>query len=220
MPRIVVLGTGTGVGKTFVSVALARALAARGEQVSALKPIETGCDPDALDALTLERASTLRAPTPHPLVSMRPPISPHLAARQLGIRLNPADVLRWLDAIPISSHMACWQIVETAGGTLSPLGTALTNLDLARALEPALLLLVAPDALGVLHDVSATRIAMEHLHRPPDYLVLSAARPADASTGSNAAELSKLGIFEPIASLRDDPVREIEPLVERLLAVS
>lgn len=38
-----VTGTGTGVGKTFVTAALARAAVSRGTRVFAFKPIETGC---------------------------------------------------------------------------------------------------------------------------------------------------------------------------------
>lgn len=220
MPRIILLGTGTGVGKTFVATALARSLAARSEQVRAIKPIETGCDPDALDALALERVSTLSPLSPHPFAAFRPPISPHLAARQSGRVLEIGEITAWINAISISSHMALWEIVETAGGAFTPIAPAVTNLDLARALEPAVLVLVAPDALGVLHDVTATRLAMERLHRAPDHLVLSASRPPDASTGSNAAELAALGIFEPTACLCRDADREITPLVERLLSVS
>jgi dethiobiotin synthetase len=90
-------------------------------------------------------------------------------------------------------------IVETAGGVLSPLGERLTNWDLARGLEPALWLLVAPDALGVLHDVSATLEVMRGRGRLPDHLLLSAARQPDPSTGTNGAELERLGIARPSA---------------------
>jgi dethiobiotin synthetase len=98
-------------------------------------------------------------------------------------------------------------VVETAGGALSPLSDTETNLDLARALEPAELVLVAPDALGVLHDVRATWTAMRALLREPDQLVLCRARPPDASTGTNAAELERLGFGS---------VRDLAGLVEAL----
>ena len=82
-------------------------------------------------------------------------------------------------------------LVELAGGAFSPLGPGLTNVDLALALDPALWLLVAPDALGVLHDVTAS---LRALPRPPDAVVLSGSRPPDQSTGGNAQELASLGI--------------------------
>ena len=47
-------------------------------------------------------------------------------------------------------------IIETAGGLFTPLGRGVTNLDLVRALGPSVVLLVAPDRLGVLHELTAT----------------------------------------------------------------
>jgi dethiobiotin synthetase len=84
-------------------------------------------------------------------------------------------------------------LVELAGGAFSPLGLGVTNVSLAQALEPALWLLVAPDALGVLHDVTAT---LRALPRAPDALVLSGSRAPDQSTGSNARELASLAIAQ------------------------
>ena len=104
-------------------------------------------------------------------------------------------------------------LIETAGGALSPLSATATNLDLARALSPALWLLVAPDALGVLHDC---RVTLAALGRAPDALALSAARALDASSGTNAEELRWLGIASPLCVLGPG-ARSVAPLVEWLL---
>ena len=103
--------------------------------------------------------------------------------------------------------MPSWSIVETAGGVFSPLSLATTNYDLACALEPAIWVLVGADALGVLHELSATLQAMRARGRMPEHVVLSAAREPDASTGSNANELSALGIIDAdgrLSSTNDD----------------
>jgi dethiobiotin synthetase len=99
----------------------------------------------------------------------------------------------------------------------SPLGPGVTNFELALALEPATWVLVAADALGVLHDVSATLRAMRACGREPEHLVLSGAREPDASTGSNATELATLGIARPSAVLARDDDRGVSDLLERLL---
>ncbi len=78
-------------------------------------------------------------------------------------------------------------------------------------------MLVAPDALGVLHELTATLSALAARGRSPDFVVLSAAREPDASTGSNAAELRRLQIADPAAELGRD-AGELGALVERLLA--
>jgi dethiobiotin synthetase len=210
MPRVVVLGTGTGVGKTYFTVALARALRAHEatSEVLAVKPIETGLRQGSRgsDARKLELASTKRPARPHPLFGFREPISPHLAAKRQGSPISVSKLLKWLEkseASPVAIRDATihWTLIETAGGALSPLGPRRTNLDLARSLDPAIWILVAPDALGVLHDVTATVVALRALARAPDFVVLSASRRPDASTRTNAVELRALGVARPIASL-------------------
>jgi dethiobiotin synthetase len=100
----------------------------------------------------------------------------------------------------------------------SPLGAGARNFELAQSLGEAIWLLVAPDSLGVLHDLTATLTAMAALGRSPDHIVLSAAREPDASTGSNAAELAALGIVTTTAVLARNDDSGIGVLVDRLLA--
>jgi dethiobiotin synthetase len=229
MSRIVVLGCGTGVGKTRVSAALLRELERRGLPSLGLKPIEsgvvargeTGAPPAGSDAACLAEAGSLRTTQPHPLHAFADPVSPHLAARAQSLQIDVKRIADWVAeaereaTLHISSDRAKWTVLETAGGVYSPLAPGLSNFDLAVALEPAIWVLVAADALGVLHDVSATLQAMRA--REPDHVVLSGAREPDASTGSNAAELRALGIATPSAVLARNDDRGIRQLVDRLL---
>ena len=234
MHRIVVLGTGTQVGKTYVTSTLASALHTRhpNAPVLPLKPVETGipATPPSTDhtpdALAL-RHFTFNAPTPspHPLHTFPDPISPHLAARRAGINLATDDIVAWVQQAEREAHMhdttlhaLSWSIIETAGGAYSPLGPKATNLTLARALEPAAWLLVAPDSLGVIHDVTATLIAMHHTARRPDLVILTAARPPDSSTSTNAHELRTLGIAHVAAVLPRNDTSHAAHIVDALLA--
>jgi dethiobiotin synthetase len=193
--RVVILGTGTDVGKSYVTARLAQGLRAH-VSVLALKPIESGVTQGALgDAGAIAEAaghtarlSRWRFPRP---------VSPHLGAREQGIALHVAEVAAWVAEQEQAAAQSVL-LVETAGGAFSPLGVGVTNVDLARALEPALWLLVAPDSLGVLHDVTAT---LRALPRPPDAVLLSGARAPDQSSGSNAQELSRLGISDVLEVL-------------------
>jgi len=231
MPRILVLGCGTAVGKTRLSVALLRELRATGRRCLGLKPIESGVDPGdgdpahGSDAEAIANAGSLHVVgSRHPLYALREPISPHLAARHEGVEINTEAVRQWVAEAEqrmtplVSSDSALWTIVESAGGVFSPLSAQATNFDLARGLEPAIWILVAADALGVLHELSATLQAMKARGRMPDHVVLSCARPPDASTGSNAHELTALGIVTPTAVLARDDDRGIQDLLRRLLA--
>lgn len=189
--RIVILGTGTDVGKTFVTTRLAAALRESGRRVLALKPVESGAPAGELgDAGRIAEAAghdAVLSPWRYPR-----PVSPHLAARETGRSIDVGEVAEWV-AREEQSGRPDVTLVETAGGILSPLAAGRTNLDLAQALGPAGWLVVAPDSLGVLHDLSAS---LRVLPRPPEAVVLSCARPPDASSGSNAAELQALGICE------------------------
>ena len=231
MPRVVILGCGTEVGKTRVSVALLRELARLGLPALGLKPVESGIAPSELqqppassDAHALALAGSLRPLRPYPIYAFRDPISPHLAARVSGVRIELSSAVAWVeqmesDVTPlVASDSTIWSVVETAGGVFSPLSATAVNFDLGLALDPAVWVLVAADALGVLHEVSATLQAMRARGRVPDHVVLSGARPADASTGSNAAELSALGIATPSAVLARNDDSGITALVDRLMA--
>lgn len=193
--RVVMLGTGTDVGKTYVTASLARSLRAHA-RVLALKPIESGVEAGGLgDAGAIAEAAGHAARlSPWRL---RRPVSPHLAAREQGVSLQLAEVASWVQAEEREARPDLL-LVETAGGAFSPLGRGQTNVDLALALEPALWVLVAPDSLGVLHDVTAT---LRALPRAPDAVLLSGARPADQSTGSNADELRRLDICEVLETV-------------------
>ena len=230
MPRFVILGCGTAVGKTRVSRALLSGLATRGQSCLGLKPIESGVTaadsskpPENSDAALLSAASTVPTQQAHPFYALRDAVSPHLAARNEDTAIDLSNVVAWVEraesevARHVASDRALWSIVETAGGVLSPLGPGLTNFDLAQILEPAIWILVAADALGVLHDVSATKEALAARGRPADYLVLSQAREPDASTGTNADELSVLGIATPAAVLERNDDRGLDALIDRLL---
>jgi dethiobiotin synthetase len=238
--RIVILGTGTEVGKTWVTRTLAESLRRLNAWVVALKPVETGVPSDAVSA-PLDPRATVRSVAPGPrgprsdgsvlaeASSARPvpqpytfvdPISPHLAARRAGRTIDLRQIVQYVEhhEKEVTSHVTSFVLVESAGGSLSPLDGSSTNLDLALALDPAIWILVAPDALGVLHDVTATLCAFEARGRLPDHLVLSAAREPDASTGSNASELALLGIATPAAVVGRGNDRALDDFAKSLLS--
>lgn len=221
--RIVVVGTGTGIGKTWLSCHLIRALRSRGLHALGLKPIESGVTPlSTTDGGELARASfddpilalALEHSAPYRLVE---PISPHLAARRAAIAINLEVPLIYVQTQESVHGRLDVCVIETAGGLFSPLAPGITNWDLARIFEPARWLLVAPDALGVLHDVTATLRATKSLGRTPDAIALCRSRPADASTGTNADEIERLGIAARPCVFPDDGSAGLERLLANLL---
>ena len=193
--RVVVVGTGTGVGKTHLCVALLHALSLQGRTAVGLKPIESGLGAEESDAQRLAAASMFHVKHSAPY-GLPDPVSPHLAARRVGIEISTTIIADW-----VTRCAAPWTIVETAGGLLTPLAPGVTNLDLARTLAPDLLLLVGVDRLGVLHDVSACLLALRSppAGLPEPMVVLQAPEVPDQSSGTNADELLALGIVRHVS---------------------
>lgn len=187
--KVVVCGTGTEVGKTHVGTAVAAALRARGVRCAALKPIESG---GSADARALEAASAFHVKLPPPY-QFGEPLSPHLAARREGRAIRLDAVIAWIEA---SSRGAETIWIETAGGLFSPVSDQATNADLVKAIAPNQIVLVAMDRLGVLHDLRAVLLAARPLGLPAIRTVLSTPSVPDGSTGTNAGELSRLGICQ------------------------
>jgi dethiobiotin synthetase len=213
---ILVAGTGTGVGKTHVACAVVRALRDRGISAVGLKPVETGVPAagggegtdqerlwNASNTFHVKQSDTEGFHVKRSLYAFPEPVSPHLAARLVGKRIDLTAIRRWVREQPPPV------VVETAGGLFSPLGPEVTNLDLVRALRPNVLILVAPDRLGVLHDLTATLGLAAARACTVDATVMSAPHSPDSSTGTNAAELERLGIARPLVTfpraLEDHP---------------
>jgi dethiobiotin synthetase len=207
--RLIVLGTGTGVGKTWLTRDLAIGLKELDWSVLALKPIETGfplqddqSPTPGSDAATLEAATFhVEHPRPHPRYALREGLSPHLAAELDRQTITLEAVTTWLsDAERVLPSARSVTLIETAGGVFSPLSTVTRNYDLGLALRADLWLLVAPDRLGVLHDVAATLEAMSARGRSPDGIAILPPSRDDASTGSNVRELQRLHGTLPVFS--------------------
>lgn len=187
-PRIVVAGTGTGVGKSFLSLQLLRALNQLKPGVLGLKPIETGfTDPANSDAGLLANAAGHALVTPY--FTSPIPQSPHRVARLAGVDLNGKQVRSWVDTQV--ELCAPWvHVVELAGGLFTPISETETNLDVVRALEPCRFVLVVHDRLGALHDALCAISAARAGHRSPDAVCLNLQDPA-AEDLENAVELSR-----------------------------
>ncbi|WP_437608125.1 dethiobiotin synthase [Sorangium sp. So ce834] len=112
--RVAVVGTGTGVGKTHTAVALVAALAARGDKVCELKPIEPGVD--GLSVSEADQMVTVSSVQPEPAPYRFPEsVSPHRAARRCASAISP-DVV----ASCVGTQKAPGVIVESAGALPSP----------------------------------------------------------------------------------------------------
>ena len=197
MRGLFVTATGTGAGKTTVTAALARALVAAGMPVAAMKPIETGVDPIAADALALADACRDPALAHDPRwYRARLPAAPYAATLEGE---PPLDLPALLEAIRERAS-GRFALVEGAGGLLVPLDRDHTIADLPAALALPLVL-VAPDRLGVLSDVLAAASVARSRGLDLRALVLSRTSPTvDPSARTNARILTERLADLPVIS--------------------
>ncbi|WP_243287052.1 dethiobiotin synthase [Geothrix terrae] len=151
-----VLGTGTGVGKTFVASRIARAWAERGP-VSYRKPFQTGVDradhPEA-------DASAVAGPgiTAESHVLLRAPLSPLAASLREGRTLDLEATARW--CLRPAPHPGEGRILlEGVGGLMVPLGPNTHFLAWATGLRIPCVLV----ALGGLGTLNHTLLSAEAL---------------------------------------------------------
>jgi dethiobiotin synthetase len=154
---LVVSGTGTGVGKTVVTAAIAALAIARGDRVAVVKPAQTGIAAgDIPDAETVRRLAGLT--DTHELATFPDPLSPEAAARVAG--LAPLDLRAAADYVAKLAESRDLVLVEGAGGLLvryDPDGGTIA--DLAAALD-ASVAVVAAAGLGPLNHTALTLEAL------------------------------------------------------------
>jgi len=155
-----ITATGTGVGKTWLATALASACVQRGTRVAAIKPMETGVDPEPLDALALARACGDESlATADGLYRAKEPLAPYAIEKRGGPSIGSLRALA--KRVRDLGGDADYSIVEGVGGVLVPLNREQTVADFAALLDLQTVL-VARNELGVL---SYTLTAVEALRK-------------------------------------------------------
>jgi dethiobiotin synthetase len=153
---LLVTGTGTGVGKTVVTAALACHARRAGFDVAVCKPVQTGTDSgddDLAEVARLSGVTELAGLARYPR-----PMAPVAAAEQAGTALPTRDDL--LQLIAGLDRPQRLTLVEGAGGLLVELAeSGVTLRDLAVDLGAAALV-VATAGLGTLNHSALTLEAL------------------------------------------------------------
>ena len=167
--RLFIAGTNTEVGKTFYACHLLRELEAAGYCTTAIKPVATEAMQTAdgdrnQDALNLMASMTEDVPYEHVNpVLFTPPIAPHIAAQEVGVRLSVKDIAAACQ--PALSTPADVCVIEGAGGWLVPLNDKETLADLAGELHAGIIVVVAMQ-LGCLNHALLTVADIERCGLP------------------------------------------------------
>jgi len=193
---VLVSGTDTGVGKTWVAAHVLKALAQRGVRVSARKPVQSfdphegPTDADILAAASAESPQTV-CPE-HRRYGL--PLAPPIAAEVLGrppIRLH--EVLEEIDV-----RDGALTLVEGVGGARSPLADDGDCVSLAEALSPDVVILVVPAGLGA---ISAVRLGVSAFVPLPVVVYMNRFDAGNESHVRNLVWLTEVDHFEVCASI-------------------
>ena len=195
MKRYFVTGTGTGVGKTFVTCSLVARARARGLSVLAHKPIETGCPViegqlRGDDQGLLHQASTTLGDDPAlqwGVYQFALPAAPLVAEKDAGQTIDRGRIKAVLTGAPKVDLF----LVEGAGGWRVPITDQHDMSDLAGLVGGAVIVV----GLATLGTISHSLLSLEAIERDGFQiaaLVLSN-RPEDdrASVESNLVEIQR-----------------------------
>ncbi|MEV8533358.1 dethiobiotin synthase [Streptomyces sp. NPDC051211] len=188
MGVLVVSGTGTEIGKTVVTSAVAALAVAAGRSVAVLKPAQTGVAPDeAGDAAEVVR---LAGPgvTARELARYPEPLAPDTAARRSGLAtVAPQDIADTAAGLAAAHDLV---LVEGAGGLLVRFDEAGHTLADAARLLGAPVLVVAPAGLGTLNSTALTAEALRARELEPLGVVVGSWPAApDLAARCNLADL-------------------------------
>lgn len=213
---VFITGTDTNVGKTYIGVHLIQSLVASEIQVTARKPVESGCE--IVDNHLVPRDATalfdatgqngkLEQTCPY---RFSQPISPERAAMLEGVDLT----LQMLANVCLRGvKPKDFLLVEGAGGFYSPLTHDGLNVDLARRVSLPVLL-VAANRLGCINHVLLTTEAIQKNGLELMAVVLNETQPTLESNMNNSEDL-KRRLSCPVISVGHnsaDGIKEIRKL--------
>jgi dethiobiotin synthetase len=208
-----ITATDTGVGKTFVACALARAAVRRGLRVAVLKPCETG-DGDDGERLLSACGRALDPSLVRPY-RFHLPASPDAAARAEGATVDVDRIVAARDALAADADLV---LVEGAGGLLVPLTPELLMADLAARLGYPLLI-VARASLGTVnHTLLTLEAARRRELRVAGVVLTRAVDSTGPDEASNPAAIATRGRTHLLGALPHvaDPAA-VDELAERFL---
>ena len=157
--KFFITGTDTGIGKTYISVALLRKFNKLRFSTFGIKPIASGCqmvDGNLYnnDALALQKAASVKLPYEYVNpIALELPIAPHLAAKFSGQILSKNDLAEKINQffeIPADVF-----IIEGAGGWFVPLNEEELLSDMVKLLKIPVILVVGMK-LGCLNHALLT----------------------------------------------------------------
>ena len=221
---IFVTGTGTDVGKTYVTGLLVKKIRDAGLDGSYYKAALSGAEPDGQgnlvpgDAAWVKETAGLKDPLTDLVTYVyREAVSPHLAAR---INHRPVELETIREAFQKARARHEYLTMEGSGGILCPLRwderQHLLLEDMIRALDLGCLL-VADAGLGTINSTVLTVECLQHRSIPVRGILFNRWKPGDRMQEDNRAMVEELTGIPVLACVKEGD-RELEGPLDGLLA--
>lgn len=221
---IFVTGTGTDVGKTYVTGLLVKKIRDAGLDGSYYKAALSGAEPDGQgnlvpgDAAWVKETAGLKDPLTDLVTYVyREAVSPHLAAR---INHRPVELETIREAFQKARARHEYLTMEGSGGILCPLRwderQHLLLEDMIRALDLGCLL-VADAGLGTINSTVLTVEYLQHRAIPVRGILFNRWKPGDRMQEDNRAMVEELTGIPVLACVKEGD-RELEGPLDGLLA--
>jgi len=159
-----ITGTDTGVGKTWVTLALMKAMQNKGKVVVGMKPVASGCtkigkdlhNDDAVKILqqsSKKPSQTLDYKTVNPY-AFEQAVAPHIAAGLAGVKI---DIEKIADDFCLLKEDTDCVLVEGIGGWCVPLGSEDMLADMVKRLDLKVILVIGLRLGCINHALSTFR---------------------------------------------------------------
>lgn len=196
---VLICGTNTEIGKTWISAQTLRILREAGTSVAARKlaqsfaPGESRTDAQVLGEASDEPTEVVCPPHRWYETPMAPPMAAEALGKESFTIEELIDEVNWPRDVEIG-------LIETAGGVRSPQASDGDVIDIARTLQPDLVVLVGDSELGTINTV---RLSLDALGDWPCVVVLNRFDNSVELHRRNRDWLAKLEGYEILCSARE-----------------
>ncbi len=188
-----ITGTDTGVGKTFITFNLARALRSRGIDVACFKPVETGVEDIPADGRMLSEATGQAVEEVVP-VSFRLPLAPYSAMLEGEGTISIETIKEKFSYLRKNREVV---LVEGAGGISVPILKGYDYSDLAKELGLKVII-VARAGLGTINHTYLTYFYLISRGLKVVGIVMNGFKGEDVSERTNPRVIEELTGIRPV----------------------
>jgi dethiobiotin synthetase len=159
MKKFFITGTGTGIGKTYITSVILKNILSR-KKIIGIKPIAAGYSLDLIneDVQTLlDCQASINDHQKINFYSLKKAVSPHIGTEEEDIQIDFNLIKQKINDLENEyDHI----LIEGVGGLLSPVDQFRTNLDLIRHLDIPVIVIIGLK-LGCINDALLTQHALQ-----------------------------------------------------------